>query len=346
MLMTLHLIWYHLISIDIICNHDNIVVYHRLPSSSTRSKGCSSQSTWQTRHRWVRCWLSWQEFQWTSTRLLNQSFVPSGTHTAATLGSAGHLAMAMAYPVRLPTISPSKSGTDGVSSNSWESLGSRSPPRLWSTRRCHRSWDETVGIYHLISSHIISYHFISSHIFIYLTVFDESRSQYRACLPYCAWMSYLFRGLLRLNTGLRRWLHSMLRSASTRMQMPHRRTCWPVKGSKLTGRLHQGSSRSEYHLISWYIMRYHELTDNIIFVSCDITATSRASTGKRPRALKRTLTSWLASVKLLSASRGSNLGRNPPWSAARRIHSSSYVSARAAARLAFALTSLQSRTAG
>ena len=55
-----------------------------------------------------------------------------------------------------------------------------------------------------ISSHIISYHFISSHIFIYLTVFDESRSQYRACLPYCAWMSYLFRGLLRLNTGLRR----------------------------------------------------------------------------------------------------------------------------------------------
>ena len=75
--------WYQLILIDIIWYLDYIVVYHRHPNSSRRSWGCSSPSTWQTQHPWVRCWLSWQEFQWTSTWLLNQSFVPSGTRTAA-----------------------------------------------------------------------------------------------------------------------------------------------------------------------------------------------------------------------------------------------------------------------
>ena len=114
---------FYLLSYDIIIYHDisyDIVVYHRHPNSSTRSKGCSSPSTWQTRFPWVRCWSSWQAFQWTSTSVLNQSFVPSGTRTAATLGSAGHLATAMAFPVRLPTTSPSNPGTNGVSSNSWE----------------------------------------------------------------------------------------------------------------------------------------------------------------------------------------------------------------------------------
>jgi len=55
----------------------------------------------------------------------------------------------------------------------------------------------------------------------------------------------------------------------------------------------------KYHSVLFSIYIRYQLIDNIISVSCDITDTSRASTGKRPRALKRTLRSWLASANIM-----------------------------------------------